>query len=54
MTTLSDLCNKVSFFGNSNVPMKLVDAEANQTYKITWVACGETGITLYITPIPIP
>ncbi|MBR5887981.1 MAG: hypothetical protein IKZ07_07225 [Akkermansia sp.] len=54
MTTLADIYNKVSLFGDSSVPLKLIDAEADKTYKITWVACGETGITLYITPTDQP
>lgn len=54
MTTLSDLYNQVSLFGDSNVPMKIMDAEADKTYKITWVACGENGIALFITPTDKP
>ena len=50
MTTLSDLYNLVSPEGDSSVPMKIRDAEEGKNYKITWVACGENGITIYITP----
>ena len=52
MSTLSDLYKQVSLFGDSDVPMTIRDAEADKTYKITWVALGENGITLYISPIP--